>query len=232
MWEVTVDARRNSDAVSAPFTLTASILGATVSPNPDVIASASDRRAGGPVVHDDEPVRCVHRTGGRHGARERVSGPRRRSPTAQQQVIDVTVAPARRRCGRRSGARPTRRPTSTCSSSTARPAPACWPGQSADGDSEESVTINNPGSRVCGVVARRRLRGAGRHDDVQLRRRVRQPGVRLGERDRRERAASGRLELDGPGIGHGECRCRRPDACCSATSRCGRTRTCWSARAT
>ena len=41
VWEVTVDARRNSDAVSAPFTLTASILGATVSPDPDVIASAT-----------------------------------------------------------------------------------------------------------------------------------------------------------------------------------------------
>ena len=41
MWEVTVDARRTSDAVSAPFTLTASILGASVSPNPDVIASAT-----------------------------------------------------------------------------------------------------------------------------------------------------------------------------------------------
>ncbi|HET9590621.1 MAG TPA: S8 family serine peptidase, partial [Anaerolineales bacterium] len=41
VWEVTVDARRNSDAVSAPFTLTASILGATVEPNPDVIASAT-----------------------------------------------------------------------------------------------------------------------------------------------------------------------------------------------
>ena len=41
VWEVTVDARRNSDAVSAPFTLTVSILGASVSPNPDVIASAT-----------------------------------------------------------------------------------------------------------------------------------------------------------------------------------------------
>lgn len=41
VWEVTVDARRNSDAVSAPFTLTVSILGATVAPNPDTIASAT-----------------------------------------------------------------------------------------------------------------------------------------------------------------------------------------------
>ncbi len=37
VWEVTVDARRNSDAVSVPFSLTVSILGATVSPNPDMV---------------------------------------------------------------------------------------------------------------------------------------------------------------------------------------------------
>ena len=51
MWEVTVEARRTSDVGDAPFTLTASILGATVSPNPDVIASAHDRRADRPLVH-------------------------------------------------------------------------------------------------------------------------------------------------------------------------------------
>ena len=41
VWEVTVDARRNSDAVSAPFTLTVSILGATVAPNPATVAAAT-----------------------------------------------------------------------------------------------------------------------------------------------------------------------------------------------
>ncbi|HEX5688818.1 MAG TPA: pre-peptidase C-terminal domain-containing protein, partial [Roseiflexaceae bacterium] len=40
VWEITVEARRTSDAAEAPFTLTASILGASVSPNPDVISSA------------------------------------------------------------------------------------------------------------------------------------------------------------------------------------------------
>src|SRR5262249_30865327 len=43
VWEVTVEARRTSDADPVPFTLTASILGATVAPNPDVIASATIR---------------------------------------------------------------------------------------------------------------------------------------------------------------------------------------------
>ncbi|MBV9820611.1 MAG: S8 family serine peptidase, partial [Actinobacteria bacterium] len=41
VWEVTVEARRTSDAENAPYTLTASILGASVSPNPDTIASAT-----------------------------------------------------------------------------------------------------------------------------------------------------------------------------------------------
>ncbi len=39
VWEITVEARRTSDVLNAPFSITASILGATVSPNPDVIAS-------------------------------------------------------------------------------------------------------------------------------------------------------------------------------------------------
>jgi len=41
VWEVTVEARRTSDVENSAFTLTASILGATVSPNPDVIESAT-----------------------------------------------------------------------------------------------------------------------------------------------------------------------------------------------
>ena len=41
VWEVTVDARRTSDADFTPFTLTGTILGATVSPNPDIIPTAT-----------------------------------------------------------------------------------------------------------------------------------------------------------------------------------------------
>ncbi|OLR90071.1 S8 family serine peptidase [Actinokineospora bangkokensis] len=41
VWEVVVEARRTSDAAKAPFALTASVLGATVSPNPDVIPTAA-----------------------------------------------------------------------------------------------------------------------------------------------------------------------------------------------
>ena len=40
VWELVVEARRTSDVLSAPFTLTATVLGAAISPNPDVVPSA------------------------------------------------------------------------------------------------------------------------------------------------------------------------------------------------
>ena len=40
VWEVTVEARRTSDTDWAPYTLTASLFGVAVTPNPDVIAEA------------------------------------------------------------------------------------------------------------------------------------------------------------------------------------------------
>ncbi|CAA9361035.1 MAG: Outer membrane stress sensor protease DegS, partial [uncultured Frankineae bacterium] len=58
---------------------------------------------------------------------------------------------------------------------------------------------------------RRRLRGPGRHDDVRLRRRVRQPGLRSRRRHRRGRLASRREVLDRAGHRDGEVRSgRRP----------------------
>jgi hypothetical protein len=40
VWEIVVEGRRTSDAVAAPYSLSVSVLGATVSPNPDTIATA------------------------------------------------------------------------------------------------------------------------------------------------------------------------------------------------
>jgi subtilisin family serine protease len=40
VWELVVEARRTSDALTAPFALTATVLGAAITPNPDVVASA------------------------------------------------------------------------------------------------------------------------------------------------------------------------------------------------
>ncbi|MEV5963530.1 S8 family serine peptidase [Kribbella sp. NPDC051952] len=41
VWEVTVEARRTSDILNTPYTLSASLLGVSVSPNPDIIPSAT-----------------------------------------------------------------------------------------------------------------------------------------------------------------------------------------------
>ncbi len=40
VWELVVEARRTSDVVSAPFTLKATVLGASITPNPDVVPLA------------------------------------------------------------------------------------------------------------------------------------------------------------------------------------------------
>ena len=41
VWEIVIEARRTSDADEAPYSVTASVLGTSISPNPDVIASAA-----------------------------------------------------------------------------------------------------------------------------------------------------------------------------------------------
>jgi subtilisin family serine protease len=151
VWEVTVDARRNSDAVNAPYTLTASILGATVSPNPDVIANATlgvpvarsyditnlfgaftGRALGTPlgsaflatpsIAHHAQQVTFVTVTAGSTSLRATIGSPS--DPAAD---LDLFVY--------------------NCTSG------ACvLAGQNADGDSEESVTINNPAAGLWAVL--------------------------------------------------------------------------------
>ena len=61
------------------------------------------------------------------------------------------------------------------------------------------MTIANPAAGTWVVLVDGFAVPAG-HDDLQLRRRVRQPGVRLGQRDRRQRPAAGRLVVDRAGL--------------------------------
>ena len=49
VWEILVEARRTSDVLQAPFTVTASIQGAQISPNPDIVPSA---QIGVPQIRD------------------------------------------------------------------------------------------------------------------------------------------------------------------------------------
>lgn len=41
VWEIVVEARRTSDVMQAPYSITATVLGTVISPNPDVVASAT-----------------------------------------------------------------------------------------------------------------------------------------------------------------------------------------------
>ncbi|HEY0636273.1 MAG TPA: S8 family serine peptidase [Pseudonocardiaceae bacterium] len=41
VWELVVESRRTSDAMQSPYTITATVLGTAISPNPDVVASAA-----------------------------------------------------------------------------------------------------------------------------------------------------------------------------------------------
>ncbi len=143
VWEVTVDARRTSDAAEVPFTLTASILGASVSPNPDVIASAT---AGTPVARSYTLTNLYGAFTGR--AVGTTLGSANRGVFSighhETQQYPVVVTPGS------TSLRATIGGTSdtaadldlfvfNCTSGS-----CVLAGQSADGDSEESVSITNP----------------------------------------------------------------------------------------
>jgi hypothetical protein len=143
VWEVTVEARRTSDVEIAPFSLTASILGASVSPNPDVI----------PSVTEDVPVSRSYTLTNQLGpfigraVGTTLGSARRATPTIanlEQQQFPVVVAPGSTSLRATIGS-----PSDpaadldlfvfNCTTGT-----CVLAGQNADGDSEESVTINNP----------------------------------------------------------------------------------------
>jgi hypothetical protein len=140
---VSLDTRRTSDADDAPFTLTSSILGASVSPNPDTIPSAT---IGVPVARSYTITNLFGAFTGR-AVGTSLGSAARATPTiangAQQQRL-VTVAAGSTSLRATIGS-----PSDpgadldlfvfNCTSGT-----CVLAGQSADGDSEESVTIANP----------------------------------------------------------------------------------------
>ena len=143
VWEVTVDARRNSDAVSAPFTLTASILGATVSPNPDVIPSAT---IGVPIARSYDITNLfgafTGRAIGTNLGSAFLATPTIANLAQQQYVVNVAAGSTSLRATIGSPSDPAADLDLFVFNCTAGP---CFlAGQSADGDSEESVTIGNP----------------------------------------------------------------------------------------
>ncbi|HKU13397.1 MAG TPA: S8 family serine peptidase [Steroidobacteraceae bacterium] len=142
-WELTVDGRRSSDAFFAPYSMTASILGATVSPNPDTIASVA---LGVPLARSYTIANQFGAFTGR-AVGTTLGSANRMVPTIanaeqQQFVVNVTAGSTSLRATIGSTSDPAADLdlfVFNCTSGTCVQA-----GSSADGDSEESVTINNP----------------------------------------------------------------------------------------
>ncbi len=146
VWEVTVEARRTSDVDWAPFTLTASLYGVAITPNPDVIPNA---QVGVPVprsysLHNNFSTFTGRAVGSDLGSARR--GVFTIANHAQQTYI--TTIPAGSTSFRATIGGPSDAAADldlfvyscsdpSCTTTTLR-------GQSADGDSEESVTIANP----------------------------------------------------------------------------------------
>ena len=143
VWEVTVDARRTSDADFAPFTMTASILGASVSPNPDVIASAT---VGVPVARSYTLTNLLGAFTGRAVGTTlgsaHLATPSIANLAQQQYPVTVTAGTTSLRAtigGTSDPAADLDLFVYNCTTGS-----CVLAGQSADGDSEESVTIANP----------------------------------------------------------------------------------------
>ncbi|MCG8916792.1 S8 family serine peptidase [Actinokineospora sp. PR83] len=142
VWEIVVEARRTSDAATAPFTLTASVLGATVSPNPDTIASATK---GAPVARSYTLKNLFGPFTGKASGTNLGSAKKGVLSIADgaSQQYQIAVSPGstslRVKIGNTSDA------GADLDLALYRCAPSCaLVGQSADGDSEEEVTIANP----------------------------------------------------------------------------------------
>ena len=143
VWEVTVDARRTSDLDNAPYTMTASILGASVAPNPDVIASAT---LGVPVARSYTLTNLfgafTGRAVGTTLGSARLATPSIANLAQQQFPIVVTAGSTSLRATIGGTSDPAADLDLFVFNCTA--GPCVLAGQSADGDSEESVTIANP----------------------------------------------------------------------------------------
>ncbi|MBA2529659.1 MAG: S8 family serine peptidase [Euzebyales bacterium] len=153
VWEVTVDARRTSDVENAPFTLTASVLGAKVSPNPDVIESAT---AGTSVAREYTLTNLFGTFTGRAVGTPLGSARRSRESIANLEQAQYLVNVAkdstslRATIGNPSDAKADL--DLFVFNCTAADGSCKLAGQQADGDSEESVTIANPAAGTWKII--------------------------------------------------------------------------------
>ncbi len=143
VWEITVEARRTADIEFTPFSLTVSVLGATVEPNPDVIESLTV----GSAHNTEYDITNVFGSFTGRAVGTALGSARVATPSIAhlaQQTFDVTI-PSGTTSLRATIGNPSDAGADldlfvfNCTSGTCVQA-----GVNADGDSEESVTIANP----------------------------------------------------------------------------------------
>ncbi|GAA3844888.1 S8 family serine peptidase [Saccharothrix violaceirubra] len=151
VWEIVLESRRTSDADLTKYSVTASVLGTSISPNPDKLASVT---AGTPVDRSYTVTNTLASFTGRlaGGALDSAKIARPSIADGTSQVYDVTV-PA----GATSLTATIGKPADisadldltvyNCTTGSCVQA-----GQQADGDSEESVTLANPAAGLWKVV--------------------------------------------------------------------------------
>jgi hypothetical protein len=143
VWEVTVDASRTSPASPATFSVTGSILGVTVAPNPDVIASAT---VGVPVARSYSITNLLGdftgRAVGTALGSARVLNPTIDMTAPQTYPVNVTAGSTSLRA--KIGATSDLGADLDLYVFNCTADPCVLAGQSAGGSSEESVTIANP----------------------------------------------------------------------------------------
>jgi hypothetical protein len=143
VWEIVVEGRRTSDAVQAPYTLTVSALGASVTPNPDTIATAQVNQ---PVNRQYTLTNNFVEFSGRATGTNLGSAKVDRPTISQNQVkvTNVVVTPGASQLQVKIGnpadlAADLDLYVDSCVSGTCVPV-----ANNADSDSEEMVTIPNP----------------------------------------------------------------------------------------
>ncbi|MFC4002517.1 S8 family serine peptidase [Prauserella oleivorans] len=144
VWEIVVESRRTSDAAEVPWRITATVQGTTVEPDPDVIAEAT---AGQPVPREYTVTNTLGAFTGRltGGALDSARIERPTIADGELRSYDVEVPDGATELtatigGTSDGGADLDLFVYDCTSGTCELA-----GYTADGDSEESVTIADPG---------------------------------------------------------------------------------------
>ncbi len=151
VWEIVIEARRTSDADVAPYSVTASVLGTSISPNPDVIASAT---LGTPVNRTYTVTNTQAVFNGRLAAGG-VGSAKSDRPTIENlasQEYQVAVGAGATKLTATIGNTADQGADLDLSVFNCTTGSCVLAGSSADADSEESVTIANPAAGTWLVV--------------------------------------------------------------------------------